>query len=565
MKRKVKINAKKLNKQFIREVDIRGEKVKIYTVNGDYIRHYPKKKPLHPDFTMGTHKRAPNNTFTPDGEIWIDETMSKPIDIETTIDHEVYEYDKMKNEGWSYEKAHEAALKYETKIAHDKYDDDVEQEKISEAQKKEKQKLTSHKDDEKLKEILLKLTDKQLEKRLDIVQQQIEMIYQQKDRNDPHHLEAYERLKKQEDLIIEERARRLDRENKVTSEPTASEEAAEHAETFEKIDKGYTSNKIADKWNVSKEFASEQLAKGSKIELEHTNDKSMATKIASHHLYKESVNYYIELEKMEDKLKEEENPNNLDKETKELYNKKTPKSTKEEIIWALQQGESNQTNKVKAILENWEGEGLVKEGDSKTGILHEFFTPYWLCKEIADIVENLGISTMKVLEPACGTGRLLRYLQAEKAVCFEVNNFNYKITKKLYPLFDVYNQPFETAFLQPPRYTKMIIGKSWLGTDFDLVISNPPYGEYAGEYAGYMPKVFTRFECLFIYLSMSVVKKGGYGIFVLPQSFMNNGNMYNKQKEAILKNSEFIDAVRLPNKIFASTDIGVDVVILRKK
>jgi len=53
-----------------------------------------------------------------------------------------------------------------------------------------------------------------------------------------------------------------------------------------------------------KDFDKEQLAKGTKVELEHTDDESLAEEIASDHLA-EFPNYYEELEKMENKLKRE--------------------------------------------------------------------------------------------------------------------------------------------------------------------------------------------------------------------------------------------------------------------
>jgi hypothetical protein len=299
-----------------------------------------------------------------------------------------------------------------------------------------------------------------------------------------------------------------DKMQEFLAEPTATEEAQEHAGTFEKIQQGEI-NTPADL--------------GKSIEDDH-----------------------------------------FAKEIKDLYSKKSIKSTKEQINSILKQADI--TTSDLQILENWEGEGSVKDGDSKTGILHEFFTPYWLCYAIGDIVKSLGIPNPKVLDPAMGTGRLINNIKYKKFIGFEVNKFNFDISNKLYYGSDtaIYNQAFETAFLKAPRFNSLD-KKSWLGNDFDLVVSNPPYGEYTGQYKSLMPRVFTRFEFLFVALSMSLVKKGGYGIFVLPQSFMNNGNMYNKQKEEILKYNTFIDAIRLPNSIFATTDIGVDLLLLQKK
>lgn len=49
-------------------------------------------------------------------------------------------------------------------------------------------------------------------------------------------------------------------------------------------------------------FEKKQLAKGIKVEKEHTNDPEIAKAIAKKHLIG-SPKYYIELEKMEKKLK----------------------------------------------------------------------------------------------------------------------------------------------------------------------------------------------------------------------------------------------------------------------
>ena len=58
---------------------------------------------------------------------------------------------------------------------------------------------------------------------------------------------------------------------------------------------------IAKEQNENIEFAREQLKKGIAVEMEHTDNKEIAKEIALDHL-SESVNYYIELEKMENKL-----------------------------------------------------------------------------------------------------------------------------------------------------------------------------------------------------------------------------------------------------------------------
>ncbi|MDD5551321.1 MAG: hypothetical protein PHS34_08680, partial [Candidatus Omnitrophica bacterium] len=91
------------NKQFLREQD--GSK--IYLVNGEAVRKD------HIEFTMGGHGYVYD--WIPIDEIWIDEVLN-PEDREYTInDHEIPEVRKMRDEGWSYEKAHEYANEIEKK------------------------------------------------------------------------------------------------------------------------------------------------------------------------------------------------------------------------------------------------------------------------------------------------------------------------------------------------------------------------------------------------------------------------------------------------------------------
>ncbi len=218
----------------------------------------------------------------------------------------------------------------------------------------------------------------------------------------------------------------------------------------------------------------------------------------------------------------------------------------------------------KVILEKYEGRGNnYQAGKIDEGLVHQFYTPYILCKKAYDLAVHYGFTGGKVLEPSCGTGRFFKYLPGADLYGFDLDETNIKIASLLYPEAKFYKQEFETAFLQEPNYSKAI-KKSWL-PEMDLVIGNPPYGDYAGYYKTYMPKLYSRFEFLFIRLGLQVLKPGGLLIFIISQNFMNNGSTYAKMKENILEIGEFVDAIRLPGKIFAGTDISTDLVIFRRK
>lgn len=66
--------------------------------------------------------------------------------------------------------------------------------------------------------------------------------------------------------------------------------------------KGVSVKQIADMHNVTEKYLRKQLARGQKVEMEHTTDEAVAYAIAKDHIY-ENPEYYILLEKIEMKAK----------------------------------------------------------------------------------------------------------------------------------------------------------------------------------------------------------------------------------------------------------------------
>jgi type I restriction-modification system DNA methylase subunit len=220
---------------------------------------------------------------------------------------------------------------------------------------------------------------------------------------------------------------------------------------------------------------------------------------------------------------------------------------------------------IKLVLEKYEGRGNQYEsGKIDEGLVHQFYTPYVVTKKMWDLAKHYGFNGGNVCEPSCGTGRFFKYAPNNtKLYGFDLDELNTKITKALYPDAKIYKQEFETAFLQEPNYSKAL-KKSWL-PEMDIVIGNPPYGDYEGYYKTYMPKNYGRFEFLFIRLGLQLLKKDGILIYIISQNLMNNGGKYDKMKKDILEIGTFVDAIRLPVGLFANTQIGTDIVIFRKK
>ena len=201
--------------------------------------------------------------------------------------------------------------------------------------------------------------------------------------------------------------------------------------------------------------------------------------------------------------------------------------------------------------------------------LYSFFTPVWLCEVMYFLAKENGFKPGgKVLEPACGTGNFLTVLEKpENCTAFELDPFNFKIASKRAPTVKIFNQYFETSFLQQPRYTsKMKKPITWLKDyPFDLVIGNPPYGKYKNLYSSHFKSLkIKQVELFFMYQSMRLLKPGGLLVFITASSFMRNSKTYAREKELIGKYAEFVDAYRMP-KVFKNTQVPTDILIFKRK
>ena len=214
----------------------------------------------------------------------------------------------------------------------------------------------------------------------------------------------------------------------------------------------------------------------------------------------------------------------------------------------------NISDDLKEICNQFRSGGTAKEG---RGILDEYYTD----SKIVDAVRNLikdhfkNQKEISVLEPSVGTGNFV-YAAKELGIkanitAFEINETTAKIAKILHPETDINLRSFETEFIDEKGNKKDFSEK------YDLVIGNPPYGEHRGLYKGLgeEPKI-SRYEDYFVKRSLDVLKDGGTLAMVLPSGWLN------RQKN--VQNAAILDGFRLPNGAFAGTQIGTDIIILKK-
>ena len=206
--------------------------------------------------------------------------------------------------------------------------------------------------------------------------------------------------------------------------------------------------------------------------------------------------------------------------------------------------------------------GMAKFGakEDKT-LLFEYFTPIEIVEKIMGLAKKHGFKQGgRVLEPSCGTGRFLHYLSPDSEVLgYEISKTSHAIATLNFPNFVIKNQYFNEHFVDRRGNRKAF------KPEFDLVVGNPPYGDFKGKFTASEKKLLKidKYVDYFVYRGLSVLKKGGLLIYIIPSSFINAE--MDAVKESIYDLAKLEEAYRLPMKAFDHTDIQTDIVVFRKR
>lgn len=209
--------------------------------------------------------------------------------------------------------------------------------------------------------------------------------------------------------------------------------------------------------------------------------------------------------------------------------------------------------------------GLLKQGAKGRGVLYEYYTPDWLVEQMWGLARRFGYDGGSVLEPSVGIGNFLKYAPEQAIISgFETNHYSARIAQLLYPHAQINEKAFESLFFEGNVHLKDSIDYPL----FSLVIGNPPYGEFTGKYAGMGEKKWTgalEYDQYFMLRCLDLLQPGGLMVFLVPSLFIQSGQKYNKTKDKINTKAEVLMCYRLPQNLFATTDIGTDIIVLRKR
>ena len=189
-----------------------------------------------------------------------------------------------------------------------------------------------------------------------------------------------------------------------------------------------------------------------------------------------------------------------------------------------------------------------------------------------------------VLEPSVATGNFVGYAPKDVYITgYDIDKYAWSICNILYVkeeeledgTFDYRHEFYNTSFEKQFFTRKNTSVGSNVNPIYDLVIGNPPYGNYTGMYAGMGEKKHTGatdFIDYFIYRSLDLLRTGGLLVFIIGKLTQLGGKRWtdqmktpNKAQKYIKENSDLVDAYRLPVGIFDTTDVESEIIVLRKK
>ncbi len=215
-----------------------------------------------------------------------------------------------------------------------------------------------------------------------------------------------------------------------------------------------------------------------------------------------------------------------------------------------------------ALLKNLTGDGYDKAVSSlKNSTLSSYYTPRFIVDPIVDGISKTHTEIKSILEPAAGTGNFIHALKNNfphsSLTAIEKDDLTFQILKSQHPDIEALHSGYE----------------NFKNREYDLIISNIPFGNVSvfddkmfREAIPAKIKATTRIHNYYFVKSLDNLREGGLLAFITSNGLMDSPG--NKEiREYLVKKSDFISAIRLPNNTFesAGTSPVTDIIILKKR
>ena len=157
------------------------------------------------------------------------------------------------------------------------------------------------------------------------------------------------------------------------------------------------------------------------------------------------------------------------------------------------------------LLTMYEGGGGLKEQDSTSAeALNAFYTPRNVVDAVWKLADAYAPNAKTVLEPSSGIGRFAENRPNNQFTLREIDEISARIATILHPEANVIQGSFQAQFYDSEGVVR---NNNYEMPKYDLVIGNPPYGEYTGEWKGKGEgKEFNRYEEYFIAKGLDSLK-----------------------------------------------------------
>jgi N12 class adenine-specific DNA methylase len=239
------------------------------------------------------------------------------------------------------------------------------------------------------------------------------------------------------------------------------------------------------------------------------------------------------------------------------------KSPKNEWGWSSQENR-RRAIRTRELMQQLDPEGeqnLLRDAIASTQTA--FYTPVPVIRSIYKGLDRLGFKGGKILEPSAGTGHFIGAMPQnvkEKAAItgVELDYVTAHIMKLLYPDAVSYNSGIQEAPI---------------GKNFDLVISNVPFGDFKVADKDFIKSgdhrersASRKIHNYFFAKAIRHTRPGGLIAFVTATGTMDSPSS-GPTRQLINEETQFLGAIRLPNTTFkgnAGTEVTSDVIFLRK-
>ncbi|WP_218080465.1 Eco57I restriction-modification methylase domain-containing protein [Anthocerotibacter panamensis] len=191
---------------------------------------------------------------------------------------------------------------------------------------------------------------------------------------------------------------------------------------------------------------------------------------------------------------------------------------------------------------------------ARASILNAHYTAPGVVRAIWDVVQGLGFTGGRVLEPSSGVGYFLSYdpmYARNQWTAVELEPISAAICQALHPEATVYGRGLETVSL-PEGY-------------FDLVIGNVPFGSYKPFDSAYA-HLRLNIHNYFIARAVDLTRVGGLVVVITSTGTLDTpGNQ--AFRAWLAQRVNLIGALRLPDTTFkqnAGTEVTTDLLVLQR-